>query len=440
MPRGDMIVLRRDTLANWAAAEVSGPALAAGERGHITDLNVDVVGDGAKKVAQLTPVGSGTYASLAEQRPGLSPMVGCLGDSLMINNDVAGTQRNDSPLHLATVLSGGRIRYAYMGGVGGQNSSQILARVNDFVATGARTILVLMGANDGGGAGFPGFRANLDATINGIIARGGTPVLVTSPPRGTAGSPPTVQVRLSINAYNHYVRGLAQKLGVPLVEWWSIYADTTTEAFAAGMTSDGVHPTNNAATTAAAQAIVDALSPLLPPARPPLITSNTDASNLQPNGLLLNSSGGVATGYGAMSDGGTTPSIVAKAVGNAQRFTIAGNTNAWLMNNGTPAAITVVPGHTYRATALLSWSGGCIPRMQIDTGTGGGITSYAVWKPMNAAAVAAATDCAVVFDFVPPAGVTQVAYEWVLPSTGLTGWCEISRIGLVDLTAQGIEF
>ena len=64
MPRGDMIVLRRDTLANWAAAEVSGPALAAGERGHITDLNVDVVGDGAKKVAQLTPVGSGTYARL----------------------------------------------------------------------------------------------------------------------------------------------------------------------------------------------------------------------------------------------------------------------------------------------------------------------------------------------------------------------------------------
>lgn len=66
MPRGDMIVLRRDTLANWAAAEVSGPALAAGERGYITDLNVDVVGDGAKKVAQLVPVGSGTYVSVGQ--------------------------------------------------------------------------------------------------------------------------------------------------------------------------------------------------------------------------------------------------------------------------------------------------------------------------------------------------------------------------------------
>jgi len=399
-----------------------------------TNLNADdSLGDAV--VDEL----SGTYAALTEQRPGLSPMVGALGDSLTINNDVVGTQRNDSPLHLATILSGGRIRYAYMGGVGGQNSTQILARVNDFVATGARTILVLMGANDGGGAGFPGFRANLDATVNGIIVRGGTPVLVTSPPRGTAGSPPTAQVRLSINAYNHYVRALAQALGVPLVEWWSIYADTTTEAFAAGMTGDGVHPSNNAATTVAAQAIVDALSPLLPPARPPLIMSQTDASNLMPNGLLLNSSGGVATGYGVMSGGGTTPSIVAKTVGNAQRFTLADNTNAWLMNNGTPAAVTVVPGRTYRATALLSWSGGCVPRMQIDTGTGAGITAYAVWKPMNASAVSAATDCAVVFDFVPPAGITQVAYEWVLPSTGLTGWCEISRIGLVDLTAQGIS-
>ena len=84
MPRGDMIVLRRDTLANWAAAEVSGPALAAGERGHITDLNVDVVGDGAKKVAQLTPVGSGTYApKAADWATGASYVVG----QLVVNVD-----------------------------------------------------------------------------------------------------------------------------------------------------------------------------------------------------------------------------------------------------------------------------------------------------------------------------------------------------------------
>ena len=79
MPRGDMIVLRRDTLANWAAAEVSGPALAAGERGHITDLNVDVVGDGAKKVAQLTPVGSGTYARWPSSAPASRPWWGVSG-------------------------------------------------------------------------------------------------------------------------------------------------------------------------------------------------------------------------------------------------------------------------------------------------------------------------------------------------------------------------
>ena len=95
MPRGDMIVLRRDTLANWAAAEVSGPALAAGERGHITDLNVDVVGDGAKKVAQLTPVGSGTYApKAADWATGASYVVG----QLVVN---AGTLYRCTTAHTA---------------------------------------------------------------------------------------------------------------------------------------------------------------------------------------------------------------------------------------------------------------------------------------------------------------------------------------------------
>ena len=212
-----------------------------------------------------------------------------------------------------------------------------------------------------------------------------------------------MQVRLSINAYNHYVRGLAQKLGVPLVEWWSIYADTTTEAFAAGMTSDGVHPTNNAATTAAAQAIVDALSPLLPrPAR----RWSVEHRRLEPDAERTAAQLVGRCRHGLRRHVRRGHHAVDRSQGCRQRTAVhhRGQHQRVADEQRHPAAITVVPGHTYRATALLSWSGGCIPRMQIDTGTGGGITSYAVWKPMNAAAVAAATDCAVVFDFVPPAG------------------------------------
>ena len=383
-------------------------------------------------------MGWGTAGATA---PSLSPMVGVLGDSLLIMNDVDGVMRADGPLAVATWLSGGKIRYAYLGGWAGQSSAQILARVNDFVATGAKTIAILCGANDGGGTGFPSTtRPNLDAIIAGVIARGGTPVLVTAPPRGTAGSPPSSQVKLSINAYNHYVRNRAQQLGVPLVEWYTIFADVagSNDYYAAGMTYDGIHPSSAAGQLAAGQAIATALLPLLPPATPPFITSNVDAANLSQNGLFLVSSAGKATGWSVSSTSGTTPSIVTKTVGNAQRFDLTSNTSAFLMNHSAPAFLAVIPGNRYRATANLSWSGGCIPRMQIDTGTGSGITAYAVWKPMFTSIIVEATDCPVVFDFTPPAGVTQVAYEFTLLGSGLTGFCEISRVGLVDLTAQGI--
>lgn len=60
MPRQDLISLRSDTAANWAAAETSGPALAAGENALVD--GVLVTGDGTTKVAGLPRSGSGTYA------------------------------------------------------------------------------------------------------------------------------------------------------------------------------------------------------------------------------------------------------------------------------------------------------------------------------------------------------------------------------------------
>lgn len=66
MPREWLIQHRAGTLAQWAAAETAGPVLLAGERGYISDLNADVVGDGVTKVASLPKVGSGTYAEILD--------------------------------------------------------------------------------------------------------------------------------------------------------------------------------------------------------------------------------------------------------------------------------------------------------------------------------------------------------------------------------------
>ncbi len=87
MPREWLIQHRAGTLAEWAAAEASGPVLLAGERAYITDLKLDVVGDGVTKVASLGAVGSGTYA-----RPRANTFV-ALGDSLFALADAPGTQR-----------------------------------------------------------------------------------------------------------------------------------------------------------------------------------------------------------------------------------------------------------------------------------------------------------------------------------------------------------
>lgn len=61
MPRTAMIRPRRGTLAEWATAEVGGPALAPGEIALVDGSFV--LGDGVKKAADLAPAGSTAFAS-----------------------------------------------------------------------------------------------------------------------------------------------------------------------------------------------------------------------------------------------------------------------------------------------------------------------------------------------------------------------------------------
>jgi len=61
MPRTAMIRPRRGTRAEWATAEVGGPALAPGEIALVDGSFV--LGDGVKKAADLAPVGSTAFAS-----------------------------------------------------------------------------------------------------------------------------------------------------------------------------------------------------------------------------------------------------------------------------------------------------------------------------------------------------------------------------------------
>ena len=219
----------------------------------------------------------------------------------MINNDVAGTQRNDSPLHLATVLSGGRIRYAYMGGVGGRTRLRSRPRQRLPSPRGARTILVPDGRQRRGWRGLP--RPEPTSTPrSGIIARGRTPCWSRLRREALPGAPTGAGA-----AVDQRVQPLrpgpgaeaGRSLGRVVVD----LTPTPPRAFTPQVATATGAPDEQCQTTAAAQAIVDALSPLLPrPARRWSGRTPTPRTSM-PNGLLLNRREVSPSGYGACPAG-----------------------------------------------------------------------------------------------------------------------------------------
>jgi lysophospholipase L1-like esterase len=377
-----------------------------------------------------------TYAAIgaagALGPPVLSPLVGVLGDSLSQNTDIA-TRRTDSPLATATLLSGGKIRYTYMGGVAGQTSAQILARVNDFVATGAKTIVIQCGVNDGNGGWGTTTRTNLDAIIAGVISRGGVPVLATTPPSGSSGSPPSTATKLARASYNEYVRNKSASLGTPIVDYYAALADPTGDYFLAAYNNDGIHP-NAAGWALVGQALCNALLPLLPAANPVLPFTNTDQASKSTNCLMLNSSAGFATNWSRSGGSGNgTPTVVAAPVGNWQLMTSAsspGNSSCWIQ------AIPVTAGNLHRLVFVASWSGTPI-NVQIDT-ISSGATSYSAYVPMfgsptYSSPMLTVTGAVCQYDFTPAAGVDHINVEMIVQSgTGTAQW---SQFAVYDITA-----
>lgn len=93
MPRTAMIRPRRGTRAEWATAEVGGPALAPGEIALVDGSFV--LGDGVKKVADLAPAGSklrkGTAAEWAAADAAASPGVAvAAGETVQVGDATNG--------------------------------------------------------------------------------------------------------------------------------------------------------------------------------------------------------------------------------------------------------------------------------------------------------------------------------------------------------------
>ena len=171
MPREWLIQHRAGTLAEWAAAETAGPVLLAGERAYITDLKLDVVGDGVTKVASLRADRSDTYEPLGGAS-NARPMRWLGKKTSAIRNGGTGRVKwlyyGDSYAQkvkqgiesILTPAMGGRVGAAHLGALGlevtsNATSGTITSNAADFTVwpTGATTTLGSAGASQTYGVG-----------------------------------------------------------------------------------------------------------------------------------------------------------------------------------------------------------------------------------------------------------------------------------------------
>ena len=468
MPREWLIQHRAGTLAEWAAAEASGPVLLAGERAYITDLKLDVVGDGVAKVASLGAVGSGTYAAF----PAAAPVVGqalvatnstnppalgwgtsgrlygprtmAVGDSITAvvgGPELPGDGNNhyvnsNSWFFLSCALSGQRIRYVANQAVSGSNSGQVLSGLTANVVNRAPDrCIILAGSNDyGDGLTVSQTRSNLTAIYDALEAAGIMPIMCSILPR--TGIPSA-----SIAGINQWIAEQAYARGVPFLDFYSLFTDASTGNPATGYTADGIHPTALGQRTIAAY-VVEKLAPYYPPATAPLPYHNGETTNLVTNGLFLtdaDSNGRAdnwATGIGSLGSYTThTLTSVSGWAGSAQTITrTATDVGAYQMSQNITTGWS--PGDTIALMGRTSLS--------VETGAAnasiyvifGGHSPSKTVRPIHSAQTDLA-DGVFYVEHVIPIGTTTITVYFGFTTTGY-GTLKFGQLAVRNLTTLAV--
>jgi len=140
----------------------------------------------------------------------------------------------------AAVRTSGLFQLAPNYGVGGENSTQMVARMSAVV--GCDMVLILEGPNDAGaGATVRTHFDNYRIMIEHFLGRGILPAVVAATPRNAS---PGI-----IEAYRWAEMLLCAEYGIPFYDPWIELVEPTTGAWLTGI-SDGIHPNDAASDTA----------------------------------------------------------------------------------------------------------------------------------------------------------------------------------------------
>lgn len=364
----------------------------------------------------------------------IGPKVGFIGDSITVGGDSA-TLHGNTWAQFATSLSGGRLQYIWNGGVGGETTAQIAARIGDAVAQDIDTCFILAGTNDTQGSVNPTtavYAGLLISMVDELRASGITPILCTLPPR-TVGA---AWVRDRTQELNGVIRRVAAVERLALIDFYSLLIDPATGAFQSGWNDgDGIHP-NAAAHRVMGQFVIEELSDRIFPFTELMSADNGAGS--APRNLLLNplflddtNADGIPNSW-IGSDG--SPGFYAHSIVSGDAA-IKGN---WAVITNTGAAayrqiyqnVTTgfAPGDRLRLScrvALTTDTAG----ITVNAACSGGVATQ--FRPLSG--VIKSFDGQVQMAFTVPAATTNIAV--LLQCLAGTGAAKFAQLGLYNESA-----
>ena len=227
-------------------------------------------------------------------------------------------------------LSQSRVQFWGNGGIGGERTDQIYARVAEATTSGAHLVLLNMGTNDARlGYTLAHTQQYYKATVEAIVAAGLDIIITGVPPIDDPSS-----VKDAMDKINQWLQWYAAEMRIPFVDVCAALAEPTTRSFAAIYRADGVH-LNAPASVVAGQAVADVIAQHYAPIAGWGCMSNVDATNIFGNawGLTDATADGIPDGWYTLGTptGGTathTREDVTGWLGKAICIEQAANTNA----------------------------------------------------------------------------------------------------------------
>lgn len=279
-----------------------------GDNGHIAEHNSVRAAVTSQGVAlanmdtttadRVVDTSTATGAALSlRYGPRPSNTFGVLGDSITAFGSATGgtyTSTNAKGYWAwANIILRHRLKLVKMAGVSGDSTTQMRARLDDYLDGGVPGwSFVLGGTNDANGlVSLATITSNLTAIYDAIESAGGRVVAITVPPRTSA----SAAVSLRIAEVNRWLKQQgATRAGLTVVDIYPALVAASSGDFASGMSADGVHPAPQGAAIMG-RAFAAALDPLVP-RLDVLPYGAVDTVNLITNALMNGTGGTAGTG------------------------------------------------------------------------------------------------------------------------------------------------